>query len=117
MGCNGQSFLFPARVRVRSPPTASITFEPNPSQDSHMSPNSFRTILRNALVECCDLSSARAALFGTHSPRIGAVEELRRCGVPQELRQQLGGWMSRSVALSYLQLDAGAQFDILNNLS
>ena len=33
---------------------------------------------------------------GTHSNRIGAQELLRARGVPRELRQQLGDWMSES---------------------
>ena len=81
-----------------------------------MSPDTLRTLLRRALMECCGLSWEQAKEFGTHSPRIGAMEELRKCGVPAELRQQLGDWMSQQVALSYLQLNPTAQFDVLQHL-
>ena len=78
-----------------------------------MSAASFLTLLRKALVECCGLTTAQASMYGKHGGRVGALEELRRCGAPAELRQQVGDWMSRTVALSYLQLNPGAQFDVL----
>ena len=112
-------FMFPARKRVRSKDTngkVNISWAPNTSRDSQMFTASFRTLLRQALVECCNLTEAQAAQFGTHSPRIGSVEELRKCGVSAELRRQLGGWMSQAVALSYMQLDPKAQFDVLEQL-
>ena len=107
-------FMFPARKRIRpKAPVGPIRFVPNTSPNSRMSTDTLRTLLRRALVECCGLTLEQAAEFGTHSPRIGAMEELRKCGVPAELRQQLGDWMSERVALTYLQLNPLAQFDIL----
>ena len=115
---NGR-FMFLARKRVRSKNTnnkVNISWAPNTSRNSQMSTASYRQLIRQALVECCNLTEQQAAQFGTHSPRIGSVEELRKCGVPAELRQQLGGWMSHSVALSYMQLDHKAQFDVLEQI-
>ena len=110
-------YMFPARQRCRRKTrTDPATFKPNRTPDSRMSTRSLRFLIRQALVDCCGLSAQQAAAFGTHSPRIGTVEELRKCGVPSELRQQLGAWMSRTVALSYMQLNPSAQFDILNVL-
>lgn len=107
-------FMFPARRRIRpKAPAGPIYFVPNTNPDSRMSTNTLRSLLRRALMECCGLTREQAAEFGTHSPRIGAIEELRKCGVPAELRQQLGDWMSERVALTYLQLNPLAQFDIL----
>ena len=111
------TYLFPARRRVRPrTPVGPISFVPNTDKNSRMSPDTLRTLLRRALMECCGLSWEQAKEFGTHSPRIGAMEELRKCGVPAELRQQLGDWMSQQVALSYLQLNPTAQFDVLQHL-
>ena len=110
-------YMFLARTRGRSKGRHGVFFKPNASPKSQMSTSSFRTLLRLSLVECCGLSWAQAKMFGTHSPRIGAMEELRKCGVPAELRQQLGAWMSQTVALSYLQLNPAAQFDVLNSIA
>ena len=93
-----------------------MVFPPNLSATSRMSTQSFRTILRQALVECCGLSKAQASRYGTHCFRLAAMELLRKRGVPAELRQQLGDWMSPKVALRYLQLDATSQFDILEQI-
>ena len=110
-------YMFPARKRQRTSGRKGVYFIPNNSAKSRMSTSSFRTLLRLALVECCGLSADQAKLFGTHGPRLGSMEELRKCGVPAELRQQLGAWMSQSVALSYLQLNPSAQFDVLDSIS
>ena len=75
-----------------------------------------RKLIRLALVECCGLSTQQASHFGTHSLRIGAMEILRSKGVPAELRQQLGGWISAVSALGYLQLPVTAQFNILGKI-
>ena len=106
-------YMFLARKRCRSRGRHGVSFAPNTNPKSRMSTSSFRYLLRFALVQCCGLSWANAKMFGTHSPRSGSLEELRKCGVPAELRQQLGAWMSQAVALSYLQLNPGAQFDVL----
>ena len=87
-----------------------------PNHGTHMSTKSFLTLLRTALMECCGLSETQAAMFGNHGARIGALDELRKCGVPEELRQQIGDWMSHEVALSYLQLNPCAQFDVLSQM-
>ena len=79
-----------------------------------MDVGSVRALLRQAISECCDIPAHFAAEYGTHRPRLGAVELLRRHNVPAELRQQMGQWMSQSVALRYLQLPAGEQFDVLH---
>ena len=110
-------YMFLARRRGRSKGRHGVYFTPNASPKSQMSTSSFRTLLRLSLVQCCGLSWPQARMFGTHSPRIGAMEELRKCGVPAELRQQLGAWMSQAVALSYLQLNPAAQFDVLNSIT
>jgi hypothetical protein len=81
-----------------------------------MSVTAFRKFIRLALVECCELSPDQAKQFGTHSLRIGAVELLRHKGVPANIRQQLGGWMSASSAIGYLQLPVGAQFNLLRRV-
>ena len=107
------NYMFPARKRHCPRPAPGAIFIPNTNPNSKMSTSSFRGMLRLALVDCCGLSWERAMMFGTHSPRIGSNEELRKCGVSAEMRQQLGGWMSQSVALSYLQLHPSAQFDLL----
>ena len=83
---------------------------------SGMSTDTFRSLLRMALRECCGLSQELAQQYGTHSLKIGAIELLRSRGVGQELRQQLGGWMSSASALRYLQLTPGIQFDVLKSL-
>ena len=112
-------FMFPARKRTRRRNVdgkVDISWAPNTSRNSQMSTASFRALIRQALVECCNLTEQQASRFGTHSPKIGSVEELRKCGVPAELRQQLGAWMSQSVALMYMQLEHNAQFDVLEQL-
>ena len=106
--------MFPARKRVRGKGRSNIWFEPNP--EVPMSTSAFRELFRRALRECCGLTEKQAMEFGTHSPRIGALEALRQAGVPAELRQQLGGWMSETVALTYLQLNPGAQFEIVRHI-
>ena len=107
------NYMFPARKRHRHRPAPGAIFVPNTNVNSKMSTSSFRSMVRLALVDCCGLTWEQAMMFGTHSPRIGTTEELRRCGVSAEMRQQLGGWMTQSVALSYLQLNPSAQFDLL----
>ena len=72
--------------------------------------------MRQALVDCCQLSREQAAQYITHSFRVGAVRFLRRRGVPAEVRQQLGGWMSADAALDYLQLPVAAQFNVLGEI-
>ena len=83
---------------------------------SRMSTEEFRALIRLSLRECCGLSQEQAELYGTHSLKIGAIELLRSRGVGQELRQQLGGWMSSASALRYLQLTPSVQFDVLKSL-
>ena len=112
-GCKGDALFVARKVGRRNKRTV---FPPNLSAESRMSTKSFRTILRQALVECCGLSAAQASRYGTHCFRLAAMELLRKRGVPAELRQQLGDWMSPKVALRYLQLDAASQFDILEQI-
>ena len=92
------------------------TFVPATDPEAAMSVDSFRQVLRLALVQCCGLSPLQARQFGTHSLRVGAMELLRRRGVPAEIRQQLGGWMSAASALGYLQLPVAAQFGMLRRI-
>ena len=106
--------LFPARVSVRR--QGERAYVPSRLDDAHMSVQSFRALIREALVECCHLTPEQAAEFGTHSLRIGAMELLRKRGVPAEIRQQLGGWMSAAAALGYLQLPVTAQFNMLGRI-
>lgn len=72
--------LFPARVSMRR--GRERAYRPSKRADAHMSVQSFRSLIRLALVECCHLSAEQAAEFGTHSLRIGAMELLRSKGVP-----------------------------------
>ena len=57
-----------------------------------MNVNSLHTLLRQCITECCGVPTRLANEYGTHSPRIGAIELLRRhnINVPAELRQQMG---------------------------
>ena len=84
-------------------------------KNAKMRVQSFRGLLRQCIEQCCGLKAAVAAEYGTHSPRLGAVELLRKHGVSAEMRQQMGQWMSRRVALRYLQLNPGEQFDVLQS--
>ena len=106
--------LFPTRVLARR--SRRRVYNPAVNPESAMSVSSFRLLTRQALVECCSLTPAQASRFGTHSYRIGAVEFLRLKGVPAEVRQQLGGWMSADSALGYLQLPVSAQFNALRQI-
>jgi hypothetical protein len=106
--------LFPARKLTRK--GYASTFAASAYPNRAMSAHSFRLLIRLALVECCGLSEGQAKEFGTHSLRTGAIEILRQKGVPAEIRQQLGGWMSASSALGYLQLPVGAQFNLLKRI-
>ena len=106
--------LFPARRSARL--ARRRTYTPALAPEAAMSVDSFRTMIRQALVECCNLSKEQAAQYGTHSLRIGAVELLRSKGVPAETRQQLGGWISATSAIGYLQLPVTAQFNILRKI-
>lgn len=106
--------LFPARRRVST--RGQVSFTVNRRANSVMSVKSFRQLTRRALQEACGLSKEQAAMFGTHSARIGAIEALRAKGVPAELRQQLGGWLSSAAALGYLQLTPAAQFNLLEGI-
>ena len=95
-----------------APPSRRAGFDPR----NRMSVDTFRLFTRKALCECCNMSPQEAATYGTHSFRIGAIELLRARGVPSELHRQLGGWMSRTAALGYLQLSPSAQLDVLQSL-
>ena len=106
--------LFPARVLARR--ARRRVYNPAKNPESAMSVNSLRLLMRQALVDCCQLTQAQSAQYGTHSFRVGAVEFLRRKGVPAEARQQLGGWMSADTALGYLQLPVSAQFNVLRKI-
>ena len=106
--------LFPARRSGRQDGVR--VYHPANSLQAAMSVDSLRSLLRQALVLCCRLSTRQAREFGTHSLRIAAVELLRAKGVSADLRQQLGGWMSSSSALRYLQLPVNAQFAILRRI-
>ena len=111
---NNNLCLFPARRSRRY--RGVRVYCPAVSPDAAMSVDSFRALLRQALTDCCKVSQQQAREFGTHSLRIAAVELLRAKGVSSELRQQLGGWMSSSSALRYLQLPVNSQFSILQHI-
>ena len=81
-----------------------------------MSVNSLRYLVRQAIRECCEIPGHLVKEFGTHSIKIGALEYLRSRGVPEELRRQLGGWMSKRVALHYLQLSPASQLGLLDSV-
>ena len=106
--------LFPARRSTRL--GRRRAYIPALAPEAAMSVDSFRKIIRQALVECCNLSAEQAAQYGTHSLRVGAIELLRSKGVPAETRQQLGGWISATSAIGYLQLPVTAQFNILRKI-
>ena len=107
--------LFLDRARVTFVDRKPV-YLPLTHRDSGMKTDTFRALIRMALRECCGLTQAQAEQYGTHSLKIGAIELLRSRGVGQELRQQLGGWMSSTVALRYLQLTPSIQFDILKSM-
>ena len=106
--------LFLPRRPIRRKGVRQYAAPSDPNAKIHV--DSFRKLLRQSIVECCGVSPAVAKEYGTHSPRLGAIQMLRRHGVPAELRQQMGQWMSQKVALRYLQLTPGEQFDILQTL-
>ena len=113
--CSSKSTaLFLARASARS--NGKRVYVPNTGTNSRMSTTTYRSLFRQALRECCGLTSQQASEAGTHSNRIGAIELLRKRGVPKELRQQMGDWMSKAVALRYLQLHPEAQFNILDSV-
>ena len=107
-GCR-HLFLPRRSSRASGRRTYSAPLNPN----ARMSVQTFRNLLRQCIVQCCGLDPSLAAEYGTHSPRLGAIELMRKHGVPAELRQQMGQWMSQQVALGYLQLYPGEQFDVL----
>ena len=107
-------YLFIARQNARE--GGKRVYTPNLTTTSQMSVQSFRSLLRQAVYECCNVTKPLAMEFGTHSNRVAAVELLRQNGVPAELRQQLGDWMTQGTALHYMQLTPASQFDILDNL-
>ena len=78
--------LFPARRSMRN--TGMRVYTPKLSHESSMSVDSLRLLVRQALIQCCRLSTQQTANFGTHSLRIEAMEILRSKGVPAEIRQQ-----------------------------
>ena len=81
-----------------------------------MDVDSLRDWVRTACVECCGIDPMLAKELGTHSIKIGSIEYLRSKGVPEELRRQLGGWMSKKVALHYLQLTPASKLNILDKI-
>ena len=81
-----------------------------------MSVDSFRVLVRQALTDCAGLTPEQARQYGTHNLRVGAIEFLSQKGVPAELRQQLGGWLSAASALGYMQLPVGDQLNILQGI-
>ena len=91
-------------------------FVPSNNVETPMSPDNLRTLLRQAIRECCALAPGRESMFGAHSVKNGAVNALRASGVDSETRRQLGDWMSPAVALSYLQLAPDEQFSLIANI-
>ena len=108
----GGKYMFLPRQAIRSSGKRIYTVPLNPRAGIDVA--SYRTLLRQCIMESCEISKQLANKYGTHSPRLGAVELLRKHGVPAELRQQMGQWMSQQVALRYLQLSPGEQFDVLH---
>ena len=106
--------MFPARRPARR--NGARCYVPATGADQPMKTDTLRTLIRQACMECCRLPQHLARQMGTHRIKIGALERLRSRSVPAELRQQLGGWMSQTVALKYMQLAPAAQFDILGSL-
>ena len=108
----GGKYMFLPRQAIRSGGKRIYTVPLNPRAGIKV--DSYRTLLRQCIAESCEIPVESADKYGTHSPRLGAVELLRKHGVPAELRQQMGQWMSQQVALSYLQLSPGEQLDVLH---
>ena len=61
---------------------------------------------RRALRECCNLTEAQAARYGTHSGRRGGDTALFSAGVPQDVRMLMGMWLTPSTELGYVEFDA-----------
>ena len=112
-GVKSPHLFVPRRKRVVS---GRHIFVPAVDSPTPISPDSLKTLFRQAIVECCGLTPTQASLFGAHSIKNGAIEALRASGVKSETRKQLGDWMSPAVALSYLQLDPSAQFKLLRSI-
>ena len=106
--------MFPALRPARR--AGQRTYRPATGTDDAMDVDSLREWIRKACMECCGIDLRLAKEFGTHSIKIGSVEYLRSKGVPEELRRQLGGWMSKKVALHYLQLSPASKLNILDGI-
>ena len=106
--------MFPALRSARY--RGQRTYKPAAGTDQGMDVDNFRDWVRKACMECCGIDLALAKEFGTHSIKIGSIEYLRSKGVPEELRRQLGGWMSKQVALDYLQLSPACKLNILDGI-
>ena len=96
--------------------TGKRTYKPATGVDQVMNVDDFREWIRKAYMECCGIDLSIAKEIGTHSIKIGSIEFLRAKGVPEELRRQLGGWMSKEVALHYLQLSSASKLDVLDSI-
>ena len=61
------------------------------------------THVRSGLKPLCGYKPKEAAAFGVQSLRRGGDTFLWKNGVPQEIRQAIGGWKTPSVELRYLE--------------
>ena len=104
-------FLFPARKprfvgRTR-------TWVPHPSNP--LSAQSFRALLRQALVDVCGLSISQAEQFTAHSLRVAGINYLHSIGVPTSLRAQMADHASIESSLTYLRLTPQQQLQRLSS--
>ena len=102
-------WLFPARKAV--PGRRPRIWAPHPANP--LSTSSLRVLMRQALVECCGISSAQAARFTPHSLRVAGINLYRRMGVPLSLRAQIAGHASIESNRRYLRLSGPEQLQQL----
>ena len=81
-----------------------------------MSVASLRALLRMALSEVCGLSAKQAAMFTTHSLRVGGINFFRRLGAPIDLRAQMADHANIESSRRYLRMPPTEQFAILDTL-
>ena len=101
-----QDFLFRA-IQVGSARHAAWRMEMlAPTAVAPMNQSSYRQYLRRfreALVMCVGMTPATAALFGTHSSRIGADSRAYKMGVSASERRDLGRWAHPVTERAYIR--------------
>jgi hypothetical protein len=87
-----------------------LRFAPSPDY------NAFLGALRHALESCCGMSKQQAKAYGTQSLRSGGDTHLWRCGIPAEIRRELGRWATPSVEYGYLRLGVSERLALVQAL-